>query len=76
MIPVPNSVSRIKLLNRDVYLIALKSLLEIREHAFGTNMLNFSRTSITLILDGIILNTNKLSSTEDNRIMGDGLSRS
>jgi hypothetical protein len=42
MIPVPNSVSRIKLLNRDVYLIALKSLLEIREHAFGTNMLNVS----------------------------------
>jgi hypothetical protein len=40
LIPVPNSVSRIKLLNRDVYLIVLKSLLEIREHAFVTNMIN------------------------------------
>jgi hypothetical protein len=42
LIPVPNSVSRIKLLNRDVCLITLKSLLEIREHAFVINMLNVS----------------------------------
>ena len=40
LISVSNSISPIKLLNRDVCLIALKLLLEIKEHAFVTILFN------------------------------------